>query len=84
MAVETPYGPPQHADAPKGSRSRTWIALMVVFILIGAILGFLVWRNQPANPVGFEKGRLRCEVDPTSRRDGPLVELTSDAVRRTR
>jgi hypothetical protein len=27
-----------------------------VFILIGAILGFLVWRNQPANPVGFEKG----------------------------
>ena len=56
MAVETPYGPPQHADAPKGSRSRTWIALIVVFILIGAILGFLVWRNQPANPVGFEKG----------------------------
>ena len=39
MAVETPYGPPQHADAPKGSRSRTWIALIVVFILIGAILG---------------------------------------------
>jgi hypothetical protein len=56
MAVETPYGPPQHADAPKGSRSRTWIALIVVFILIGAILGFLVWRNQPANPVGFERG----------------------------
>ncbi len=56
MAVETPYGPPQHADAPKGSRSRTWIALIVVLILIGAILGFLVWRNQPANPVGFEKG----------------------------
>jgi len=56
MAVETPYGPPQHPDAPKGSRSRTWIALIVVFILIGAILGFLVWRNQPANPVGFEKG----------------------------
>ena len=55
MAVETPYGPPQHADAPKGSRSRTWIALIVVFILIGAILGFLVWRNQPADPVGFEK-----------------------------
>src|SRR6478672_6116837 len=48
--------PPQHSDAPKGSRSRTWIALIVVFTLIGAILGFLVWRNQPADPVGFEKG----------------------------
>ena len=56
MASEPRHGPPQHADAPKGSTSRTWIALIVVFILIGAILAFLVWRNQPANPVGFERG----------------------------
>ena len=55
-ASQPRYGPPPSADAPKGSRSRTWIALIVVFILIGAILGFLVWRNQPANPVGFESG----------------------------
>ena len=49
-------GPPQHADAPKSSTPRTWIALIAVLILIGAILAFLVWKNQPANPGGLERG----------------------------
>jgi hypothetical protein len=56
MAPPPRYGPPQHADAPKGSTPRTWIALIAVLILIGAILAFLVWKNQPANPLGLERG----------------------------